>query len=152
MILMIFVFSLSFVACGEELTKDEYADYKNQMSNFFESIEKIDAEMNSIAPNDADSFDKLFDCFDRLEKQFKYLSEIEPPEQFEVTKELAEEAYDYMKQANSYFKESFSDNSYNQGTLDAAIECYSRANKRMQYIVNLIHGEIPEDENITVEE
>ena len=73
------------------------------------------------------------------------------PETFAYISDLADEASSYMTQANEYLKQSFDDSSYNENTLKAALECYNRANKRAVYIVSLLNGELPKDENISYE-
>ena len=55
-----------------------------------------------------------------------------------------------MAQANQYFHDSFTDTSYNEYTLEAAMECYKRANKRLGYMIDILHGKIPDDDSITV--
>lgn len=124
--------------------------YKASMTTFFEELEKIDADINTIDPADQDSIDQLFKQFDALEAQFKKLSEIEVPEEYISNKALGQQAYEYMVQANEYLHQSFTDTSYNQNVLDAALECYRRANKRVQFIITILHGEIPQDDGVTV--
>lgn len=148
LLLIAFIIS-SLSACGEG--GEDYSDYKEQMNNFCESITTLDEEINSLNPEDDDAVEDLFIYLNELEEQFKYFSEIEVPKNFQVTESLADEAYDYMKQANEYFEQSFSDNSFNEYTLEAAMECYARANKRVHYVIDIIHGELPEDENVTFE-
>lgn len=137
--------------CKEVPTVDKYADYKNSMEIFFEEINSLDQTINALDPEDPDSLSELFICLDQIEEQFKCLSEIEVPAEFVATESLADEAYEYMVQANQYFRASFSDTSYNEYTYEAGLECYNRANKRLHYIVQLIHGEELTDENVTVQ-
>ncbi|MBO7334377.1 MAG: hypothetical protein J6U67_05715 [Lachnospiraceae bacterium] len=143
------ILTVSLAACAG--STEDYTEYKKEMSNFFESVNTLNEEMNALNPDDAEAVNKLFEYLDQVEEQFKYFSEIEVPNQYKVTESLADEAYDYMKEANEYFRQSFSENSYNEYTLEAAMECYSRANKRMQYVIDIIHGKLPEDENISFE-
>lgn len=142
--------SVSLTACGK-IEAPDYSEYQNQMDNFFTGVSTLDEEINELNPTDETSITTLFEYLDELEGQFKYFSEIEVPEDFQVTESLADEAYDYMKQANEYFRQSFSGNTYNEYTWEAGMECYERANKRMQYVIDIIHGKLPEDENITFE-
>lgn len=141
---------LLFSSCGTTEVED-YSDYKNSMNNFFESVTTLNDQINALDPSDADSVSDLFMYLEELEEQFKYFAEIEVPKEYQATESLADEAYEYMQEANEYFAQSFSDNSFNEYTLEAAMECYSRANKRMQYVISIIHGELPDDENVTFE-
>ncbi len=142
--------TIGISACGSKPTND-YSEYINSMDNFFQGVETLNEEMNALDPDDPNAVNDLFMYLQDVEEQFRYFSEIEVPEEYQVTESLADEAYDYMKEANKYFAQSFSDNSFIEYTLEAAMECYNRANKRMKYVVDLIHGRIPEDENITFE-
>lgn len=146
----ILIIATTLGGCGSK-NKDnaELLKYKNSMTEVFEAFEKIDSDINSIDPNDADSISQLFEQFDSLENEFKIMADINVPADFSYNESLADEAYDYMVQANEYLKQSFSDSSYNQYTLDAAMECYKRANKRVQYIISILHGELPSDENVS---
>ena len=140
----------SFAGCGNEAGNDNN-DYKKKMTAFFENVQKLDEQMNALDPESETSISDLFALLEQLEEQFKNFAEIEVPEEYIVTESLADEAYDYMKEANEYFRQSFSENSYNEYTLEAAMECYARANKRMHYVIDIIHGKLPDDENITYE-
>ncbi|MCQ2520660.1 MAG: hypothetical protein MJ107_09040 [Lachnospiraceae bacterium] len=147
---ILLILILSLTGCQAAPAEDN-SEYKNSMENFFQGVSTLNDQMNALNPDDPDSVSDLFMYLSELEEQFKYFSEIEVPAEYQVTESLADEAYDYMKEANNYFSQSFSDNSFNEYTLEAAMECYSRANKRMQYVIDIIHGEMPEDENVTFE-
>ena len=65
---------------------------------------------------------------------------------------LADEASENMRQAVSYFHMAYEAEEFNPNYEEAAREYYQRANIRLQYIVMLLHGEIPEGEGITYTE
>lgn len=143
----------SLAACGGNTSADapQSSQYKNQLNNFFDSITTINNEINELNPEDSDSISELFVYLDELEEQFKYFADIDVPADYKVTESLADEAYDYMVQANDYFEMSFADGAYNEYTYAAGMECYRRANKRVQYVISIIHGQLPEDENVSFE-
>lgn len=144
------VLLLSIAGCGKKGTNtQELKNYKEAMTKFCDDLVIIDGEIKLINPDNQDSIDKLFDEFNKLEDEFKTLSEMSIPKEYAITESLTLEAYDYMVQANDYMHQSFSETSYNPYTLDAATECYKRANKRVQYIISILHGELPQDDNIT---
>lgn len=134
-----------------EADNEAVSEYAEQMENFFVGIKTLDEKINSLNPEDENSLAELFIYLEQLEEQFKYLSEIDAPDEFNATESLADEAYDYMIKANQYFAKTFEDNSYNENTYKAGLECYNRANKRVKYIISLLHGEIPTDEGVNVE-
>lgn len=149
LLLSLTVFSVS---CGKKDNDNvELKAYKESMESFFSNVEKIDYSIKTIDPDcdDSSSIESLFEQLDLLEAEFKVLSEVSVPEQFAYNESLADEAYDYMVQANDYYHQSFSETSFNPYTLEAADECYKRANKRVQYIINILHGELPKDDNIS---
>lgn len=151
-IIALFLALILLCGCKEQVDNTpQLKAYKASMINFFEELEEIDSKINVIDPTDQGSLLQLYEQFDALEAEFKKLAEIEVPEEYISNEALAQQAYEYMSQANEYLHQSFTDTSYNQNVLDAALECYRRANKRVQFIITILHGEIPQDEGITVQ-
>jgi len=153
-VLFVFALSLSLIACGKSVENNpELEAYKASMETFFSNIEQIDYQIKTIDPDSDDdsSIQELFEQLDLLEAEFKKLAEISVPSKFSDNAQLAADAYDYMKQANEYYHQSFTDSTFNPYTLEAAEECYSRANKRIQYIITFLHGEKPKGDNISYE-
>ncbi len=145
---------LTLTGCSSSEETKALNNYKTEMETFFTDLEEINTVINEIDPESETSISELFSTFDTLEEKFSYLAAIDvpiegAPETFSYIEPLANEAADYMVQANGYMHDSFSDSSYNENTLAGAIECYKRANKRVQYIITLLHGEYPKDENIS---
>ncbi|MBR6307376.1 MAG: hypothetical protein IKR39_02105 [Lachnospiraceae bacterium] len=129
-------------------------EYKASMEKFFDNLSKVNTDINSINPEDQDAVSKLFEQFDILDKEITAMSQLTiptegVPETFAYIGDLSKSAADYMTQANGYLHDSFSEGSYNEHTLEAAMECYKRCNKRIQYIITLLHGEYPKDESIS---
>lgn len=151
---------LAFVlgGCGKGSSNNkELNNYKEAMETFFTGLEEADSTIKAINPDDQNAMNNLLSSFDDLEKKFSDMAALEVPtenvpETFSLIKELAVGASDYMTEANGYMHDSFSESSYNEHTLSAAMECYKRANKRVQFIISLLHGEYPQDESITYNE
>ena len=140
---------LLLMGCGKP-KQDTKAlkEYEQSMTTFFNDLVKIDQEINSIDPESDTSISELFKEFDALQTKFEYLAEVPVPKDliyWEAITSRAAEGKDYMVQANDYFKQSFTETSYNPNYLEAAMESYRRANKRVQYIISLIHGVVPQD-------
>ena len=57
-----------------------------------------------------------------------------------------------MTQAVESYHEAYSNGGYNQLTADYAKENYARAYKRIQIIITFLHGEQPENVNLTTAE
>ena len=145
---------LLLCACGSPKSSGPAKEYKASMEKFFDNLNKVNTDINSINPEDQNAVSKLFEQFDVMEKEITAMSQLTVPtegvpETFAYIEELAKSASDYMTQANGYLHDSFSEGSYNEHTLEASMECYKRANKRIQYIITLLHGEYPSDDTIS---
>ena len=74
------------------------------------------------------------------------------PTEFDYLESLADEASEYMTTAVESYHEAYDNGGYNQLTADYAKENYARAYKRIQIIITFLHGEQPEDVNLTTAE
>lgn len=142
-------FALGITGCGEDkdLTK-----YKTEMDSFFDDVEVIHHKMNSIDKESEAALDELFQCLDELDTEFKLMAAIPVPEEFSSIESLADEASENMTLAVEKYHEAYSNDSYNEYTAATADEYYSRANKRFQYMIDILHGKMPEGEGITITE
>ena len=148
-LLLTVCFSVSLTACGEN---KELTQYKEDMDNFFSEIEAIHVKMNSINPESETALNELFTCLDDLNKEFKDMAKLDVPEEFANIEELADEASENMSLAVENYHSAYSDESYNEFIAATADEYYKRANKRLQYIIDILHGEIPEGDDIVITE
>lgn len=148
-ILILSLLSLCFLltGCGEdpELTK-----FKNEMDAFCSEIAEIDNGINSIDASSETARDDLLNYLDQADDAFKKMANFTIPEEFSYIEELADKASEDMTEAVSLYHESFSNNSYNEYTYDYASEYYKRAYKRLTYIITLLHGEVPEDDDVII--
>lgn len=135
--------------CGED---KELAKYKTQMESFFQDVETIHTAMNSIDPDSDKALDELFTCLDDLDSLFVAMASIEVPDAFSNIEELADEASENMSLAVENYHSAYSTDSYDTYTASTADEYYQRANKRLHYIIDILHGEIPEGDDIIVTE
>ena len=140
-------FSLSITGCGEdkELTK-----YKDEMDTFFSEIEVIHNKMNSIDPESETALDELFQCLDELDAEFASMAELKVPDEFSSLESLADEASENMTLAVENYHNAYSVDSYNEYTATTADEYYARANKRIQYMIDILHGNMPEGDDVII--
>lgn len=146
---------LSLAGCASSDSNKELNAYKASMEEFFTTLEDIDAEINAIDPESNDAMELLYESFAKLEEAYYNMSQLTvptegAPETFVYIESLADSAYDYMLQASDYMHDAYSESSYNESILEAALECYKRASKRVLYIIDLLHGNIPADEAISI--
>ncbi len=142
-------FTLSVTGCGED---EELTKYKEQMDNFFTEVEIIHNKMNTIDEESEDALDDLFECLDALDSQFATMAAIEVPDEFSSLENLADEASENMSLAVENFHNAYSTDSYNEYTAATAKEYYTRANKRLQYMIDILHGKMPEGDDVIITE
>ncbi|MCH5260477.1 MAG: hypothetical protein J1F18_12020 [Lachnospiraceae bacterium] len=140
---------LWITGCGQD---EKLTAYQEDMNTFCEHIVDIDEGMNSIDTSADDYIDQLLSYLDRLEDEVAWMAELETPDQFSAVDSLADEADENMKQAVALYHSAYEAEEYDEVTAQAARQYYERANLRIQYIIMILHGEIPEGEGITYTE
>ena len=138
-----------FSGCGKEEALDEY---QADMTTFFEHIVAYNDGMNSIDASSEDAVGQLLAYLDQLRDEITWMAELEAPEQFSAAESLADEADENMKQAVELYHRAYEGEFFDEALAQAAREYYDRANIRIQYILTILHGEIPEGEGVTYTE
>lgn len=145
---MFFCFMLA--GCGK---RDEALDeYQANMETFFEHIIEFNDNMNAIDVSQPDYLTQMLEYLDALDAELAWMAQLEVPEQFSAVDSLADEASENMTQAVSFYHMAYEGVEYDENIEAAAKEYYNRANIRIQYIITLLHGEIPEGEGVTYTE
>lgn len=137
---------LFLTACGEDET---LTAYQEDMNTFFEHIASYNDGMNAINASDEDAQDQLLSYLDQLQAEITWMAELTVPERFSAVDSLADEADENMQQAVTLYHRAYESEVFDEGVAQAAREYYDRANIRIQYIIMILHGEIPEGEGIT---
>ena len=136
-------------ACGQN---EELTAYQEDMDTFFEHIAAYNDSMNAIDASAENARDELLSYLDQLAAEFTWMAELAVPEQFSAVESLADEADENMRQAVLLYHEAYEAEVFDEPVAEAAREYYDRANIRIQYIILILHGEIPEGEGITYTE
>ena len=144
---LFFIFLLT--ACGEDET---LTAYQEDMNTFFVKAAQYNENMNAIDRNSDTAMTELLGYLDALAEDIEWMAKLEVPEQFSAAESLADEADENMKQAVALFHAAYDGDTYDDGSAQAALEYYNRANIRIQYIIVILHGEIPEGEGVTYTE
>ncbi len=144
-----FICVLMLTACGNDET---LTAYQEDMTTFFEHVAAYNDDMNSIDASSEDATQQLLDYLDQLESEITWMAELEVPEQFSAVDSLADEADENMKQAVELYHQAYEGEAYDEAAAEAAREYYDRANIRIQYIITILHGEIPEGDGVTYTE
>jgi predicted RNase H-like HicB family nuclease len=136
-------------ACG---TDEALIEYQDNMTTFFEEVSACNDGMNSIDASSDDAAEQLLMYLDQLNDEVAWMAELEVPEQFSAADSLADEASENMQQAVELYHQVYENGEYDEAIAEAAGEYYDRANIRIQYIITILHGEIPEGEGVTYTE
>ena len=136
-------------ACGED---EKLTAYQEDMNTFFERAAQYNENMYAIDRNSDTAMVELLGYLDALAEDIEWMAKLEVPEQFSAAESLADEADENMKQAVALFHAAYDGDTYDDGSAQAALEYYNRANIRIQYIIVILHGEIPEGEGVTYTE
>lgn len=149
MILTTLLFAFLLTACGEN---EELTAYQEDMNTFFERASEYNDKMNAIDRESDTAVIELLGYLDAFAEDIQWMAELEVPEQFSAVESLADEADENMKEAVALFHAAYDGESYDEGSEQAALEYYDRTNIRIQYIITILHGEIPEGEGVTYTE
>ncbi len=149
MILITLLFAFLLTACGEN---EELTAYQEDMNTFFERASEYNDKMNAIDRESDTAVIELLGYLDAFAEDIQWMAELEVPEQFSAVESLADEADENMKEAVALFHTAYDGETYDEGSEQAALEYYNRTNIRIQYIITILHGEIPEGEGVTYTE
>ena len=139
---------LIFTACGNDA---ETEHFKADLQDICNKLEQLDTAMNSLSPDAENVEASLLSYLNDLSIEFERLAELNPPEKYSYISSLADEANTYMTEANTLYFDLLGYEGYTKEKADIAYHAYSKACKRVQVIISLLHGETPEGTTITYE-
>jgi len=134
--------------CGKE--DEALNEYKKNMMDFCESITTQDTTINAIDPDSDTAVDELLENLDQLNAAFSSMADVAVPDEFSAVETLADEAADYMNEAVSMYHDVFSAPELDQDSLAIANENYNRSMKRIQYIGDILMGQLPEGDDVSI--
>lgn len=140
------VFLLTGCAEDKELTA-----FHASFENFCNNVAEIDSSINSIDANAETAPTELLTLLDQLEVEFQELASLDVPEEFEYLTDLADEASENMTLAVENYHTAFESDPHDTSAANIASQYYERAYKRVKYMVTFLHGDVPDDENVSVE-
>ena len=142
-------FTLLFTACGQD---EELTAYQEDMNTFFERAKEYNDKMNAIDSASDTAVIELLGYLDAFAEDIEWMAGLEVPNQFSAVESLADEADENMKEAVALFHAAYEGDTFAEPSEQAAREYYDRTNIRLQYIITILHGEIPEGEGVTYTE
>lgn len=145
---LILLAAMLLTACGED---PELTRFRKSMDDFCTKISEIDSGINNIDAQSENAVSELLGYLDELDRTFKSFAALDFPEEFDYLEELADESSQYMTEAVSSYHEAYSNGSYNKSVAEYARQNYSRSYKRIQIIIAFLHGEEPNDADLSIE-
>lgn len=139
---------LLLCACGNT---DKLDAYYTGMQSFCSNVQIITEEIDMVNADKDVSAKQISDLLDRLLEQFKTMSELQVPKNFASCEELGDDAYSYMSESVSLYKE-WMGTPDNEDLLRMSKENYERALTRVNYMSIVLQGGIPEGDNISTYE
>ena len=150
-VLSITIAAICILATGCGKKEDpELEAYRESMTSFYDKLSQYDGEINALDPDDEAAKIQLLDLLDQMNETYKTMSETPVPEEFSGIADISVEAADYMQKANEFYHMAY-DNDFDSDSEMLASQYYQRANSRAQVILQVLHGEVPEGEGISVE-
>lgn len=142
-----FLAATMLTACGQD---PAITEFKNEIEDFCTRISEIDTSINNIDAGADNATTLLLGYLDELDVEFQEFAELDFPEEFDYLESLADESGSYMTEAVKSYKEAYGEG-YDQSMGEYAKENYSRAYKRIQIIITFLHGEEPDNVNLSTE-
>lgn len=148
LLLSALVAGMVLTGCQKE-TNDELESYKESMDSFYNKLSYFDESINGIDPNSDEAVLQLLGYLDEMNEEYKKMSELTIPEEFSGISDIAVEAADYMEMADQFYHEAY-DNEFDGDSESLASQYYQRANSRVLVMLQVLHGEVPTGEGVTV--
>lgn len=126
----------------------EMTRFRNEINSFCDNIKEIDASINEISNITADeeglkeATKTLMGHMDRLNTEFTKFANMDFPTEYDYLEKMADEAGSYMTEAVNVYHKTF-ENNYTESMEDYAQQNYSRAYKRVQFIIDILNGKDP---------
>lgn len=146
-ILILFICCMMLTGCNNK-ESIEMTRFRNEINSFCDNIKEIDASINEIANITADedglkeATKTLMNHMDRLNEEFTKFANMDFPTEYDYLETMADEAGSYMTEAVNAYHKTY-DGNYTESMEDYAQQNYSRAYKRIQFIIDILNGKDP---------
>ena len=137
---------LTMASCG---MNKELKAYKKEVEKFYGEIEKSNEAINAIDASETTSRQQLLNELDKITDSFDKFAAVPVPIEFGSCESLADDAADYMTEANLLYHEALSGTDFDYMSAANAKAQYNNAVTCINYIGILLQGEVPEDAIIT---
>ena len=132
--------AMVLTSCGAD---PELTQFKTDMDQFCENVAELNESINQIDAGADNASSLALDYLDQLDEEFQRFAQMDFPEQYDYLEPLADEAGEYMTEAVKNYHLAYADGEYNESTAAYARENSARAFKRVQVILDILHGNVP---------
>ncbi len=139
---------ITLSGCGNE-TSEELDKYKTGMTEFYDKLAYYNNAINAIDADSDSAKSELLGYLDEMNVAYQNMAAMEVPEEFSGISDIAVEAAEYMQKANEFYHQAY-DNEFDENSEALASQYYQRANSRALVMLQVLHGEVPSGEGVTV--
>lgn len=136
--------------CGKSSNSASLDEYKASMEDFYSKLSYYDSSINAIDPDSETAGQELLGYLDEMNSTYSEMAAISVPEEFSGIADIAVEAADYMQKANEFYHQAY-DSDFDSDSEALARQYYERANNRAFVMLQVLHGEVPSGEGVSVE-
>ena len=138
------IIALLLTGCGANT--EQVLVFQNELNSVILRIEGIHEDLEALDVSSKDASAQALEYLSDLKDAFDELASIDvKDEDYAFITDLAIEGSQYMEQANKLFEEAFTAERYDKETASLAYQYLERASKRINVIVTMLHGEVPDD-------
>jgi len=142
-IVFFITFTLLFTGCGPKA--EQVIAFQNELNTVISKIESIHTELESLDATNKNASTQALEALSNLKEAFDELASIDvKDEAYTFITDLAIEGSQYMEQAYKLFEEAYTAEHFDKETAELAYQYLERASKRINVIITMLHGEVPE--------
>lgn len=141
---------LLLTACGQSKEEEKITAYRESMTSCYEAIASSASALDAINPSANSAVTDMLAQLDLINTAFQDMAALEVPEEYSSVESMADDAAYYMSEASRLYHEAFSDGGYQPDVGSNAKTQYKAAMTYLSYIGDVLMGEIPEGDDVTV--
>ena len=128
-------------SCGAD---PAITQFKKDMDDFCETVAELNESINKIDAGADNAPALALRYLDQLDEAFQDFADMDFPKDYDYLESVADEAGEYMSEAVRSYHVAYADDGYDEATAAYARENSARAFKRVQVILDILHGKTPE--------
>lgn len=140
---------LTATSCGKK-EEEQITAYRDSMTTCYETIASSASALDAINPSANSAVTDMLAQLDQINTAFQNMAALEVPEEYSSIETMADDAAYYMSEASRLYHEAFADGGYLPDVGNDAKLQYKAAMTYLSYIGDVLMGEMPEGEDVTV--